>query len=119
MVTARALPRPLSIGLLVLAALIALAVLSLNSTLTVIAPSMSHPPATTITAPDQAGPQDPMPSVRSGDGLSATQRAEQGPAASGRGVTRFADGGPDVAAPPPAKQNVPTCGPKCPPKPAR
>lgn len=117
MITARAVPRQLSVGLLMLAALIALAMLTLSNSLTVITPSMSHRPATTITSPDQPGPQEPAPSVRYGGDVSTQGGADQPPVVAPRGVTRFADGGPGVA--PALSQHGQTCTPKCPQRPAR
>jgi hypothetical protein len=119
MVTARPLPRPLSIGLLVLAALIALSVLALTNTLTVIAPSMSQHPAITITSPEQVGPREPAPSVRSQDTGKTQQGSEQAPTGASRGVTRFADGGSIVGVGPASPQGAQTCAPKCPQRTAR
>lgn len=133
MVIARPLPKPVFAGLLVLAAVIAVAVLTLNNTLTVLAPSTEFWRPSQIKSSDPGAPPQPpqsVKSVKSAEGLheepglgqagSGQQGTGQPPTSGQSGVSRFADGGPDlVVAPAAAGQAPQTCDPKCPPLPAR
>lgn len=122
MVVAKPLPRPVFTGLLILAALVAVAALSVGSALPVLAPTLGvHQPTqvkpranTTI---DPRGPVQPVPSSRSGSSAQPGQGTEQAPTGAGQGITRFADG-PTVVVAPASQQGLQTCGPRCPPKPA-
>lgn len=124
MVTAKPRPRPLFAGLLILAALIVFAAMTLNNTLAPLRTTIGLPHGTQsqprpIISTDPAGPMQPAPSVRSQDGVQSDQGSDQPATGASRGITRFADGDPVVVVAPASAQSQQTCVPKCPPKPAR
>lgn len=126
MTTAKPLSRPLILGLLIVAAVLAYVALSTRVALAPSLPSITvHQQTQTETRGSSASGQDAA--ARSAQSSQSSQPSTvqdtsgssgpaNSPAGTGKGIQRFADGGPDVVGPAAAPSRV-SCGPKACPRP--